>query len=470
MHDLFRFWNTTLDGDHENVTGTLALAHLDDPRAGEERLTACGLGPSAAPAGARLLGRAARSLIKAGVDARSAVTAFFVPGRIEVLGKHTDYAGGRSLLATTERGFMVVASPRGDARIHMIDAMTEERVAFTFGDAPRPGHWSLYSMTVARRMAGNFPASHRGADIAFASALPPAAGMSSSTALLTGTFLALTTLNRLQDHPAYRDSIDNPEALAAYLGAVENGSTFAGLPGNEGVGTAGGCEDSTAMLCCRPDHLSQYAFCPTRHERTLALPGGTVFAVASSGVRAEKTGRARDRYNRAARLAAAAAAALSQPHLGASLAPKGATAGGLRESLRTSRGPEFSPEALVQRFDHFHRESEEIVPAATAALAAGDLARFGRLVADSVRLADRLLGNQVPETLFLADAAADHGALAASPFGAGFGGSVWALVNEAGARSFLTAWASCYEKAFPHRTPTFFLTGAGPAAFEIPGE
>ena len=34
----------------------------------------------------------------------------FVPGRIEVLGKHTDYAGGRSLLATTERGFCVVAT------------------------------------------------------------------------------------------------------------------------------------------------------------------------------------------------------------------------------------------------------------------------------------------------------------------------------------------------------------------------
>jgi len=441
--------------EHGTVTGTLALAQLENPRAAEERLTACGLGSSAAPAGARLLGRTARSLIKAGVDAGSAVTAFYVPGRIEVLGKHTDYAGGRSLLATTEQGFMVVASPRGDTRIHIIDAMAEESVAFTFGDAPRPGHWSLYPMTAAGRIARNFPASHRGADIAFASALPPAAGMSTSTALLTGTFLALASLNRLEDHPAYRNSIESPEALAAYLGAVENGSPFAGLSGDEGVGTAGGSEDSTAMLCCRPGRLSQYAFCPTRHERTLALPGGTVFAVASSGVQAEKTGRARGRYNCSTRLAAAAAAALSQPRLGDALAVVGVTAEGLRDSLRGSQDPEFPPEALVQRFDHFHGESEEIVPAAAEALAAGDMKRFGGLVDESTRLAD---------------AATNLDAQAASPFGAGFGGSVWALVKEAEARSFLTSWAARYEKAFPHRTPTFFLTGAGPAAFEIPGE
>ena len=38
--------------------------------------------------------------------------AWWVPGRIEVLGKHTDYGGGRSLLTTVERGFHVLATPR----------------------------------------------------------------------------------------------------------------------------------------------------------------------------------------------------------------------------------------------------------------------------------------------------------------------------------------------------------------------
>ena len=40
---------------------------------------------------------------------------WFVPGRIEVLGKHTDYAAGRSLLCAAERGFCICAVPRSDA-------------------------------------------------------------------------------------------------------------------------------------------------------------------------------------------------------------------------------------------------------------------------------------------------------------------------------------------------------------------
>ena len=43
----------------------------------------------------------------------------WVPGRIEVLGKHTDYAGGRSLLCALERGFCARVTPRDDAIIRV---------------------------------------------------------------------------------------------------------------------------------------------------------------------------------------------------------------------------------------------------------------------------------------------------------------------------------------------------------------
>jgi galactokinase len=46
---------------------------------------------------------------------------WFVPGRIEVLGKHTDYAGGRSLLCAVERGFCVTAAPRNDDVMRVVD-------------------------------------------------------------------------------------------------------------------------------------------------------------------------------------------------------------------------------------------------------------------------------------------------------------------------------------------------------------
>ena len=66
-------------------------------------------------------------------------------------------------------------------------------------------------------------------------------------------------------------------------------------------------------------------------------------------------------------------------------------------------------------------------------------------------------------------AARENGAVAASAFGAGFGGSVWAMVEAAQADSFLTAWADAYRRKFPQsaESSTFFLTAAGPAAFRV---
>jgi len=452
---------------NQSGTAPLTLAMLEDVPAMEARLAARGISPSAAAEKAFLLGRTARALAVSGIDAGAAVQAFFVPGRIEVLGKHTDYAGGRSLLAASERGFLFAASPREDGRITMTDAASGERVEFSCENTPRSGHWSLYPMTVARRIARDFPPPHPGLDMAFASDLPSAAGMSSSTALITGTFLAISSREHLTGSPTYQENIDGKEALATYLGAIENGSSFAAFQGDQGVGTAGGSEDSTAMLCCEAESILQFSFLPTRLERTLPMPEGTVFVMASSGVAAEKTGTAMDLYNLASRLAAAAADALGSSDLATALAGEGGVPDRLREVLQRSRTPEFPPAALLDRFDHFHGESEHIIPAAADALAAGDLARFGTLAADSARIAETLLGNQVPETLHLARAATRLGALAACPFGAGFGGSVWALVMEADAQPFVSEWSADYRKAFPGRTPVFTTSGAGPAALEI---
>ena len=49
------------------------------------------------------------------------LSAFFIPGRIEVLGKHTDYVGGSSLLAAAEQGFVIVCAPRQDGRVSVTD-------------------------------------------------------------------------------------------------------------------------------------------------------------------------------------------------------------------------------------------------------------------------------------------------------------------------------------------------------------
>ena len=83
----------------------------------------------------------------------------FVPGRIEVLGKHTDYAGGRSLTCAAERGFRLrilretTAAPRRGRA-----GWASRRVRVDPGLRPPVGHWTNYPMTVARRLARNFGA------------------------------------------------------------------------------------------------------------------------------------------------------------------------------------------------------------------------------------------------------------------------------------------------------------------------
>lgn len=408
------------------------------------------------------MARARNALGSSGASA----TCWWVPGRIEFLGKHTDYAGGPSLLCAVERGFAIAAAPRADSRVAVIDAKTGDRAETELspGMVVRRRHWANYPFTVCRRVARNFPGRLHGLDLAFASDLPSASGLSSSSALIVGTFLALSHLNELAARAEYRATIRNDEDLAGYLGAIENGGGFGGLGGDHGVGTQGGSEDHTAILCARPDALVQYAFAPIRYEREIALPNDTVFVIASSGVRAAKTGNARTKYNRASALAASALDAWrtrtdsDTPSLAAALSePTG--------GIEKFRGALHDRTELLDRVEHLASESR-IVRAAGDALAFGDLDALGNLVDESQHAAEQLLGNQIPETIALARTARDLGAIAASAFGAGFGGSVYALVRSSEAEAFRTRWAEGYRRAFPSRVRSarFFVTRAGEPA------
>ncbi len=406
-------------------------------------------------------------------------SAVFVPGRIEVLGKHTDYAGGRSLLAASSQGLLFCFRPRTDSLLRVTDVTRGlETELLIDPEMDSPSDWSNYLATVARRLAANFPGpnggSIRGADVAFTSDLPRAAGMSSSSALVVGTYLVLAEVNSLTERPEYEAAISSLENLGEYLGSVENGLDYRSLAGEAGVGTFGGSEDQTAILCSTAGRLRQYSYCPVRHERTIGLPDHLEFAIAECGVRAPKTGSAKEAYNRASRLASGvaeawrAATGRDEPHAAAVLALGAEARQRLEEVLLDYETEEFTGAQLTRRLEHFATESEEIVGAAGDALAAGDLERFGALVDRSQAGAERLLDNQIPETIHLAASARRLGALAASAFGAGFGGSVWALVERSRSAELLAAWREDYLKAFPQRAEARFLaTSAGDGARSI---
>jgi galactokinase len=223
------------------------------------------------------------------------------------------------------------------------------------------------------------------------------------------------------------------------------------------------------MLCCRAGELSQYQFCPVRHERQVPLLGDYRFVVAVSGVVAEKTGAARETYNRAS-LAARSVLSLWNDATGRRDATlreavqSGPDAAERVRAILSAAAPEQQP-----RFDQFVEETFEIIPAVGDLLAAGRVDDLSDLVARSQAGAERGLRNQVPETVLLARSARELGAVAASAFGAGFGGSVWALAQTARIAEFCAKWRERYVAAFPLHADRcqFFLTRPGPAAFRL---
>jgi galactokinase len=379
--------------------------------------------------------------------------AWFVPGRIEVFGKHTDYAGGRSLVTAVSQGFAFVAAPRSDDTIRVIDARTGQTVDCPPVADDRLTGWRNYVEVVARRLTGNFPGALLGTDIAFLSNLPRSAGLSSSSVLIVGLATALVRRGDLDDRPEWREAIRSPLDLAGYFGAVENGLGFATLGHTSGVGTHGGSEDHTAILTCQPDTVSAYAYVPVRHLADARMPDDWTFVVMTSGIRASKAGAARDRYNRAS-LSTKALFDLwvenrgpTAPTLGALLSGDGNRAGDLRELAAAGYGG-FAGDYLAKRLDHFVGEDSRVLEAVSA-FAAADRRTLGDLSAASQHDADMLLGNQIDATRHLAALARREGAWAASSFGAGFGGSVWALVDAGEAPAFAKRWRTAYRAVSP---------------------
>jgi galactokinase len=438
--------------------------NVTDPVAGE--LVAAGMSPAAAANQASLL-----HLVAAGLPARPAVS-LFVPGRIEFLGKHTDYAGGRSLVGAIERGMCFAACPRGDRKVIVRDMVRQLTSTFDLDRdiAPAYGTWASYGMIVARRIARNFPGDMVGADIHFASDLSPAAGMSTSSALVTGFFHVLARLNHLPERPDYASPISSLAALSEYLGAVENGSGYKALAGDAGVGTSGGSQDHAAILLSEPGSLVQCGFSPVRKESTVPFPRSLTLVIGVSGVVAEKAGAANASYNRIARITRRIldhwnlATGRDDPTLLGALGHSPGAHHELREILDGAEETEFDHSTLVARLEQVVMESTVLIPDAVDALRRGDLAALGTTVDLSQLLAERMLGNQVPETAALARLARELGAVAASAFGAGFGGSVYAVVPEEQAAAFMTNWSHDYLARFPHRRESarFFETRLGP--------
>jgi galactokinase len=394
---------------------------------------------------------------------------WFVPGRIKVLGRDTRCTGGRSLVCAAERGYCVAAEARSDSFVRIKDVGRGQTFTLQISShqAPSPDTADQSLGKLLRRLSQDFPTLVHGADISFASDLPSSAGMGNVSALWIAVFSALFTVNRAGDGEDCVAEVRRDEDIAEYLTCVERGESYRSTAQGDSAASMG--EEYAAILLSLPRHLKQVASSLGRAGENVALPSQCMFVVAATGVDADEAGPGR--ASRAEVEISSildvwrAVSGIDAHSLSGALSSLPDAADRIRDALRSVRDSS-EQQRWLSRFEQFYLESEVLIPQAAAALAAGNLARFGEAVDESQASAERRLGTRESATGWLAQQARSLGAHAASTFG---GGSVWALVGREDAENFSQRWRKSYAQ-LPHPRPgftQFLVTEAGPALVRI---
>ncbi len=124
------------------------------------------------------------------------LVAVCAPGRVNLIGEHTDYNDGFVFPMALDRVTTIVARPRNDGRIRMFSVLQEQMAEFAIDSVVTkdPPKWSFYARGAAEalRLRGLAP---RGMDALVSSDVPLGSGLSSSAAFEVATALALLTVN-----------------------------------------------------------------------------------------------------------------------------------------------------------------------------------------------------------------------------------------------------------------------------------
>lgn len=358
-----------------------------------------------------------------GAYGRAPEVVAYAPGRVEVLGNHTDYNQGCVLSAAIDRGtFFAVARAAGPGcRLTAGDLMREVRFPVDRPAAVGDERWANYCLGVLDGLAAQVAprALPAGFDALFLGNLPLGSGLSSSAALEIGTGLALAQLY----------GIDLPPLALARIGQRAE-HLFAGVQC--------GLLDQISSLYGRAGMLVRTDF-RSLAVRHVPLGGDCVLLLCDTGV---KHALVDGEYNRRRADCEAAAAHFAR------VLPHPVTA------LRDVTWAEWETwragldERAARRAAHPIGEQERVVAGAEC-LARGDLEGFGALMFASHESSRRYFENSCPELDLLVDAARDiPGVLGARLSGGGFGGSAVALARADAAESAGEALAAAYARRF----------------------
>jgi galactokinase len=314
--------------------------------------------------------------------------ATWAPGRVNLIGEHTDYSGGLALPAAIQHGITVEVTARS-SQISLYSTASGPTEPFAAdGGGPAAIGWARFGQAVAAELAalGRPPV---GLEATIDSTLPAGSGLSSSAALEVSLALALC---------AVADFELEPLALALACQRAER----------RAVGVPCGILDQAASVLGRRG-AAILLDCGTLEHRPVPIPEGAALVVVDSGVQRTLAGsdyaRRRSQLERALQLV------------------------GVERSTEVERRDLDGLDRVSEhRLRHVTTENERVLRFARA-LELGDLEAAGELLCESHASLRDDYEVSIPELDLLVALSRAAGAYGARLVGAGFGGSVLALTD-----------------------------------------
>jgi len=338
------------------------------------------------------------------------------PGRVNLIGEHTDYNDGWVLPMAIDRRIGVAIAPRKDRVVRVHSAIFGETREMSIDNLAPPGgsEWFSYLVGVAWAMNSS-GLQVSGADLVVDGDVPLGSGLSSSSALVMATALALCEISGIPWSPV---------EMALLGHRVES----------DWVGIKGGVMDQFTAAMAREGH-ALLLDCRSLSHSPVHIPDEALVVVMDTGAPRTLAGSA---YNERSASCRAAVAALEDAY---------PAVRALRdvdlELLLANRGR--LNDTTYRRARHVVEENAR-PPEMAEALGEGDLAKAGRLMDEShFSLRDLYEVSSFELDLFTELAREHPACYGARLTGAGFGGCAIALVSAAGAEDFMETTHSRYR-------------------------
>lgn len=368
------------------------------------------------------------------------IMTFFAPGRVNLIGEHTDYNGGHVFPCALSFGTYAVARKRNDTKIRLFSnnfedfgAIEVDISSLSYNDA---NDWANYPIGMVKIFRDAGYQVESGFDVLYDGNIPNGAGLSSSASIELVTSVLLKSL--------YNLDIDMMEMVKMSQRAE-----------NQFVGVNCGIMDQFASGLGKKEHAMlldtntlKYAYVPIKTN-------GITIVIANTNKRRSLAG---SKYNERRSECENALKALQQELEISSL-------GDLTEERFDAYKHLIQSEIEQRRAKHAVYENQRTLKAVNA-LNAGNIQLFGELMnASHISLRDdyEVTGTELDT---LVEAAWENGAIGSRMTGAGFGGCTVSLVYEEQVHKFIENVGNIYEEKIGYKAD-FYVVAIGDGARQI---